>query len=161
MANLYNIPVKTIDFKETTLSDYKGKVILVVNVASACGFTPQYEGLEALFKKYKDQGLVILGFPCNQFGKQESKEESEIQSFCKLNFGVSFPLFAKVEVNGPEAHPLFTELKNSLPGLLGTKSIKWNFTKFLIGKDGQPISRYAPNTKPEDIENDIVEALKA
>lgn len=160
MSIEWNTPITKIDFEETTLETYKGQVIMVVNVASKCGFTPQYKELEEIYNKYKDKGFVILGFPCNQFGSQESGDEKEIQSFCELNFGVTFPLFAKVNVNGVSAHPLFTQLKKTLPGVLGTTSIKWNFTKFLIGKDGKPIARYSPNTKPKDIENDIVQALK-
>lgn len=159
MSIVWNTPITKINFEETTLEAYKGQVIMVVNVASKCGFTPQYKELEEIYNKYKDKGFVILGFPCNQFGSQESGDEKEIQSFCELNFGVTFPLFAKVNVNGATAHPLFTQLKKSLPGLLGTTSIKWNFTKFLIGKDGKPIARYSPNTKPKDIEKDIVKAL--
>lgn len=160
MADLFQIPIQKINFEETNLNAYKGNVILIVNVASKCGFTPQYEGLEDLYKRYKDQGFTILGFPCNQFGKQESGSEEEIQSFCELYFGVTFPMFAKVEVNGPNAHPLFEDLKKALPGLLWTEKIKWNFTKFLIGRDGTPLARYAPTTKPKDIEDDIVKVLK-
>ncbi len=160
MSIEWKTPIKKINFEETTFETYKGQVIMVVNVASKCGFTPQYKELEEIYSKYKDQGFVILGFPCNQFGSQESGDEKQIQSFCEINFGVTFPLFAKVNVNGASAHPLFTQLKKSLPGLLGSTSIKWNFTKFLIGKDGKPISRYSPNTKPKDIEPDIVKALK-
>ncbi len=160
MDKIWNTLIKKINFEDTTLEAYKGKVILIVNVASACGFTSQYEELEALYKKYKDNGFVILGFPCNQFGEQESGDEKKILEFCHLNYGVTFPLFAKIKVNGSEEHPFFKEIKSALPGLMGTTSIKWNFTKFLIGKDGFPISRFAPNTKPSDIEPDIVKALK-
>ncbi len=160
MSISWQTTLKKINFEEVTLESFKGKVIMVVNVASSCGFTPQYKELEDLYKKYQDQGFVILAFPCNQFGGQEPKTESEIQSFCELNFGVSFPLFAKINVNGSDAHPLFTELKDSLPGVLGTKAIKWNFTKFLIGKEGQPLARYSSTTKPSEIEKDILKALK-
>ncbi len=141
------------------LSQYKGKVVLVVNVASRCGFTPQYEGLESLYKKFHGQNFVILGFPCNQFGAQEPGSNSEIQEFCQLNFGVSFPVLAKIDVNGPQTAPVFEYLKSHAPGLLGTEMIKWNFTKFLIGKDGQVIERFAPQTKPEDLVPLIEKAL--
>lgn len=143
------------------LNDYKGKVVLIVNTASKCGFTPQYEGLEAVYKKYEDKGLVILGFPCNQFGEQEKGSDQEIAGFCQKNYGVSFPMFSKIEVNGESAAPLYNDLKDNAPGILGTKSIKWNFTKFLIGKDGQVIDRYAPTTKPGALEKDIEKALSA
>lgn len=159
MSNLYSIPLKTQDGREATLEEYRGKVLLAVNTASKCGFTPQYKGLEALYQKYRDQGLVVLGFPCNQFGKQEPGSDDEIQEFCELNFGVSFPLFAKLDVNGPEAHPLFTELKQQAPGLLGTEGIKWNFTKFLIDRDGQVVKRFAPKDKPEDLAAEIESLL--
>jgi len=151
--------VLNITGQRVDLSQYAGQVVLVVNTASACGFTPQYQGLEQLYQRYKEQGLVILGFPCNQFGAQEQGSADQISSFCQLNYGVSFPLFAKVDVNGPQALPLFTELKNAKPGLLGTKAIKWNFTKFLIGRDGQVLMRAAPVTKPEALEAAIVQAL--
>lgn len=159
MSNLYSIPLKTQDGREATLEEYRGKVLLAVNTASKCGFTPQYKGLEALYHKYRDQGLVVLGFPCNQFGKQEPGSDDEIQEFCELNFGVSFPLFAKLDVNGPDAHPLFTELKQQAPGLLGTEGIKWNFTKFLIDRDGQVVKRFAPKDKPEDLAAEIESLL--
>lgn len=159
MSNLYSIPLKTQDGREATLEKYRGKVLLAVNTASKCGFTPQYKGLEALYQKYRDQGLVVLGFPCNQFGKQEPGSDDEIQEFCELNFGVSFPLFAKLDVNGPDAHPLFTELKQQAPGLLGTEGIKWNFTKFLINRDGQVVKRFAPKDKPEDLAAEIESLL--
>ena len=142
------------------MADYAGKVVLVVNTASQCGFTPQYAGLEALYKKYADQGLVVLGFPCNQFGKQEPGGADEIAKTCYINYGVSFPMFEKVDVNGDDEHPLFSWLKSEKSGLLGGR-IKWNFTKFLIGRDGQVIERYAPTTKPEDLEKDVVAALAA
>lgn len=140
------------------LADKRGKVLLVVNTASKCGFTPQYAGLEALWKKYRDRGFEVLAFPCNQFGGQEPGNADEIASFCQLNFGVSFPLLAKVEVNGPGAAPLYDWLKSEAPGVLGSKAIKWNFTKFLIGRDGNVVRRYAPTDKPEKLERDI-EAL--
>ncbi|MGR6430173.1 glutathione peroxidase [Rhizobium sp. PAMB 3174] len=142
------------------LDTYRGKVLLIVNTASACGFTPQYAGLEELYKAYKDD-LVVLAFPCNQFGAQEKGSDEEIKTFCDLNFNISFPLFAKVDVNGSDAHPLFKYLKEALPGVLGTEAIKWNFTKFLIGRDGTPLKRFAPNDKPQDIEDDIKAAIAA
>jgi glutathione peroxidase len=142
------------------LDTYRGKVLLIVNTASACGFTPQYAGLEELYKAYKDD-LVILAFPCNQFGAQEKGSDEEIKTFCDLNFNISFPLFAKVDVNGSDAHPLFKYLKEALPGVLGTEAIKWNFTKFMIGRDGKPLKRFAPNDKPEAIEDDIKAAIAA
>ena len=153
--NLLNIPCTTLSGEQKTLADYAGKVVLVVNTASKCGFTPQYKGLEALWQAYKDRGLVILGFPCNQFGQQEPGDEAAISEFCELNFGVTFPLFKKVEVNGSNAHPLFVQLKKRAPGLLGSQGIKWNFTKFLIDREGQSVKRYAPATKPEALKADI------
>jgi glutathione peroxidase len=137
------------------LARYKGQVVLVVNTASACGFTKQYKGLEAVYQQFRDKGVTVLGFPCNQFGGQEPGSESEIGAFCEKNFGVTFPLFAKIEVNGDHAHPLFKHLKKAAPGLLGTERIKWNFTKFLIGKDGKVHKRYAPATRPEELVADI------
>lgn len=154
-GEIYTIPVKTIDGTATTLDAYRGKVLLIVNVASKCGFTPQYKGLEAIYQKYKDQGLVVLGFPCNQFGGQEPGTEAEIQSFCSLNYGVTFPMFAKVDVNGSEEHPLYTYLKSQKGGLLGFDAIKWNFTKFLVDRTGQVVARYAPTSTPESIAADI------
>ena len=156
---LLTIPCTTLSGEQKTLADYSGKAVLVVNTASKCGFTPQYKGLEALWQQYKDRGLVILGFPCNQFGQQEPGDEAEISEFCELNFGVTFPLFKKVEVNGNNAHPLFVELKKRAPGVLGSEAIKWNFTKFLIGPDGQ-VERYAPATKPSALKADIEKLLK-
>ena len=141
------------------LEHYAGKTLLIVNTASKCGFTPQYKGLESLYKKYKDRGFEVLGFPCDQFGHQEPGNDDEIAQFCEMNFGVSFPLFKKIEVNGDNESPLFTELKNKAPGLFGTKRIKWNFTKFLVSDKGDVIKRYAPTMKPEDIEKDIVKSL--
>ena len=156
--NLLDIGCTTLVGEQKTLADFGGKALLVVNTASKCGFTPQYQGLEALWQAYRDQGLVVLGFPCNQFGQQEPGDETAISEFCELNFGVSFPLFKKVDVNGPQAHPLFVQLKKRAPGLLGSQGIKWNFTKFLIGGDGKSVKRYAPTTKPEALKADI-EAL--
>lgn len=156
--SIYDFNAVLSNKKEISLSEYKDKVVLVVNTASKCGFTPQYDGLEAIYKKYKDQNLIILAFPCNQFGFQEPGSDEQIQEFCKLNHGVSFPVFSKVDVNGSNEQPLFGYLKSALPGILGTEAIKWNFTKFLIDKTGKPIKRYAPNTEPKDIEKDI-EAL--
>jgi glutathione peroxidase len=161
MSNaLFDIPVTTIKGEQKTLADFGGKAVLVVNTASKCGFTPQYKGLENVWQQYKDQGLVVLGFPCNQFGKQEPGDEGAISEFCELNFGVSFPLFKKVDVNGSDAHPLFVNLKKSAPGLLGSQGIKWNFTKFLLSADGAVIKRFAPTTKPEDLTAEIEALLK-
>ncbi len=145
--------------KEISLADYKGKVVLIVNTASKCGFTPQYAGLESLYEKYKDRGLVILGFPCNQFGAQEPGTADQIQEFCQLNYGVKFPMFGKIDVNGSGAHPLYKYLTSEKPGILGIEAIKWNFTKFLIDKDGNPVKRYAPNTEPKDIAVEIEKLL--
>ena len=155
MQNIFEIEVKTIDGELITLDSYKGKVLLIVNVASKCGFTSQYDGLEELYKKYSEQGFVILGFPCNQFGGQEPGSEEEIISFCRLNHGVTFPMFAKIEVNGNDAHPLYVHLKKQRPGLLGSGSIKWNFTKFLVDRDGTVMQRFAPSKKSSDMESDI------
>ena len=157
--SLLSIPCTTIKGEQKTLADFAGKAILVVNTASKCGFTPQYKGLEQLWQQYKDQGLVVLGFPCNQFGKQEPGNEGAISEFCELNFGVSFPLFKKIDVNGSGADPLYGELKKQAPGFLGTEGIKWNFTKFLVGRDGNVVERYAPTTKPEEISADIEKLL--
>ena len=160
MTNIiYNITVKTIDGETTNLSHYIDKVMLIVNTASKCGYTPQYKGLEALYKKYKDKGFVVLGFPCNQFMGQEPGTEAEIQSFCELNYGVTFPMFSKINVNGNDTHPLYKELKQRAPGALGTESIKWNFTKFLIIPQGKTVERFSTATKPEEIESRIVEML--
>ena len=157
--NIYNYRVKNAAGLEINLSDYKGKVLLIVNVASKCGFTPQYQGLESLYKEFKNSGLVILGFPCNQFGAQEPGNESEIKQFCSLTYDVSFPIMSKINVNGSDSAPIYNFLKSSAPGFLGTEVIKWNFTKFLIGKDGQVIKRYAPTVEPKDITEDIKKAL--
>ena len=160
MPSLSDFTATTLEGQEQPLSAYAGQVALVVNTASECGFTPQFEGLELLFEKFSDQGLVVLGFPCNQFGGQEPGDEAQIGAFCQRNYGVTFPMFAKVDVNGDEAHPLFDWLKSEKGGLLGSK-IKWNFTKFLVGRDGQVIQRYGSTTAPEDIAGDIETALSA
>ncbi|HTP63041.1 MAG TPA: glutathione peroxidase [Burkholderiales bacterium] len=160
-TSLYAITVTTLEGKPGTLADYRGKVLLIVNVASACGFTPQYRGLEALYRRYKPDGFEILGFPCNQFGHQEPGDAEEIRKFCSLTYDVTFPLFAKVEVNGANAHPLYAFLKGERPGVLGSEPIKWNFTKFLVGRDGAVLDRYAPTTSPEAMENAVRAALKA
>ena len=158
---IYEFEAKTIKGEEVPLSNYRGTALLIVNVASRCGFTPQYEGLGNLHEKYKDQGFAVLGFPCNQFGGQEPGAESEIKSFCETNYGVTFPLFAKIDVNGPQAHPLYKFLQEARPGILGTEAIKWNFTKFLVDRNGNPIKRYAPKEKPEAIDDDIKRLLTA
>jgi len=149
---IYDFKAVSLQGKEIDFHEYQGKVLLIVNTASACGFTPQYEGLQNLFLKYKDQGLVILGFPCNQFGNQEPGNKEDILNTCQINFGVTFPMFEKIKVNGNDQHPLFAYLKNCLPGFLWTKGIKWNFTKFLIDRNGKPIKRFGSSTKPEQIE---------
>ena len=159
MENIFEIEVKTIDGQPRTLHFYKGKVMLIVNVASKCGFTNQYEGLEELYKKYAEKGFVVLGFPCNQFGGQEPGTEDEILSFCRLNYGVSFPMFAKVEVNGSNAHPLYAYLKKQRPGFLGSGAIKWNFTKFLVDREGKVTQRFAPSKDSSDMESDIITLL--
>ena len=155
MTTAYDFSATTIDGSVQKLSEYKGKPLLVVNVASKCGFTPQYTGLEALYRKFKDRGLVVLGFPCDQIGHQEPGDEAEIKNFCSLNYDVSFPLFAKVDVNGRDAHPLYQWLKSEKSGFLGTEGIKWNFTKFLIDRNGQVVKRYAPTDTPEKIEKEL------
>lgn len=155
MTTIYDFSARTIDGVEQSLDIYKGKVLLIVNVASKCGFTPQYAGLEALFRQYADRDFVVLGFPCDQFGHQEPGDESEIKRFCSLQYNVTFPLFAKIEVNGAGAHPLYQFLKSSAAGMLGTEAIKWNFTKFLVGRVGKPVRRYAPTTTPEAIREDL------
>ena len=157
--SVYDFSAKRLDGHEEKLSDYRGQVLLIVNTASQCGFTPQYGGLEALYENLHGDGFTILGFPCNQFGAQEPGSEAEIGQVCMTNYGVSFPMFAKIEVNGERAHPLYKYLKDAKPGLLGTEAIKWNFTKFLIGKDGEPVARYAPQTKPEELETPIKKLL--
>ena len=159
MSVLQDIEVQTITGQRQRLADYAGKTLLIVNVASKCGFTPQYKGLEALYRQYKDRGFVVLGFPCDQFGHQEPGNEAEIRRFCSSTYGVTFPMFAKIKVNGPDTHPLYEYLKESLPGILGLQAIKWNFTKFLVGKDGVPVKRYAPADKPQSIEPDVEAVL--
>ena len=159
MTTLYDFEARQIDGKTVPLKKYKDKVLLIVNTASACGFTPQFGGLEELHKTYGPKGLVVLGFPCNQFGAQDPGRNEEIAEFCQLNYGVSFPMMAKIDVNGPAADPLYQWLSAEAPGLLGSKSIKWNFTKFLVGKDGQVIKRYAPNDAPAALAKDIEKAL--
>ncbi|MFD2248139.1 glutathione peroxidase [Pontibacter ruber] len=156
----YQLAAKNLQGKEVPMNTFEGKTVLVVNTASNCGLTPQFEGLENLYKKYQDKGLVILGFPCNQFANQEPGDEKSIAEGCVLNYGVTFPMFAKVDVNGEQAHPIFKYLKSELKGLLGTSSIKWNFTKFLLDPNGQPVKRFSPTTKPEKIEKYIEKALK-
>lgn len=161
MANtIYDFKVTNIKGEETSLSQYQGKVLLVVNTASKCGFTPQYQGLEELYQKYNTQGLEILAFPCNQFGAQEPGSEAEISQFCDLNYHTSFPLFSKIDVNGDNAHPAWSFLKKSKPGLLGSEAIKWNFTKFLVDRHGLPFKRYAPQDSPASMGTDIEELLK-
>lgn len=159
MADIYSFKVRNAQGKEISLNDYHGKVLLIVNTASACGYTPQYEGLQQLHAKYAERGLAILAFPCNQFGAQEPGDDTSIQSFCSLNYGVTFPVFAKIDVNGKNADPLFAYLCSSLPGILGTESIKWNFTKFLVDRKGQPKKRFAPKDEPKDLESAITALL--
>jgi glutathione peroxidase len=161
MSTIYDFDARQIDGKTVPLKQFQGKVLLIVNTASACGFTPQFGGLEELHQQYGKKGLVVLGFPCNQFGAQDPGSNDEIAQFCQLNYGVSFPMMAKVDVNGPEADPLFKWVTAEAPGLLGSKAIKWNFTKFLIGKDGQVIKRYAPTDEPKALAKDIDAALAA
>jgi glutathione peroxidase len=161
MTTVHDFSAKTIDGKTKSLAEFKGKVLLVVNTASQCGFTPQYKGLEALYGKYKGKGFAVLGFPSNQFGAQEPGADEQIAEFCEMNYGVSFPMMAKVDVNGASADPLWQWLKGEAPGLLGSEAIKWNFTKFLVGRDGQVIKRYAPNDEPESLRADIEQALAA
>jgi len=159
MSGVFDFSATTIAGEPIDLSTYRGKVLLIVNTASKCGFTPQYKGLQALFEQYTERGLVVLGFPCDQFGHQEPGDEGEINSFCELNYGVSFPLFAKIEVNGKDTHPLFAHLKAQAPGILGSEGIKWNFTKFLVDREGRTIARYAPATTPAAIAKDIEKLL--
>ncbi|MDE2357867.1 MAG: glutathione peroxidase [Betaproteobacteria bacterium] len=159
VPTLHDFTVDDITGHPVKLDRYKGKVLLVVNTASKCGFTPQYKGLEALYRKYRDQGLEVLGFPCNQFGGQEPGNEQEIATFCETNYDVTFPMFAKVDVNGDKAAPVYRYLKSAKPGLLGTEAIKWNFTKFLVDRGGKVIARYAPNDTPESLEADVAKAL--
>jgi glutathione peroxidase len=159
MANVHDFSARAIDGVDRSLAEYKAKVLLVVNVASKCGFTPQYSGLEALQRQYADRGFAVLGFPCDQFGHQEPGNEEEIRKFCSLNYDVTFPMFAKIEVNGAGAHPLYEHLKSSAPGVLGTEGIKWNFTKFLVDREGRVVRRYAPTDKPESLAADIEKLL--
>lgn len=158
-SELFKIPLKTIDNQDTTLEPYQGKVLLIVNVASKCGFTPQYEGLEKLYEKYKDQGLVVLGFPSNQFMSQEPGNAEEIKNFCSLTYQVKFPLFAKIDVNGENTHPLYRVLKKAARGILGTEAVKWNFTKFLVDRDGNTVERFAPNKEPDALAPEIEKRL--
>jgi glutathione peroxidase len=158
MSNVYDFTANSLDGKPVALREYADKVLLIVNTASKCGFTPQYEGLEAMYQKYGDRGFAVLGFPCNQFGAQEPGTADEIGSFCQKNYGVSFPMFEKIDVNGEGAHPLYRWLKSSAKGLLGSEAIKWNFTKFLVDRQGNVVDRFAPTTKPEDLKSNV-EAL--
>lgn len=160
MPSIYDIPIQTAHGEASTLARYRGQVMLIVNTASKCGFTHQYKGLEALYRKYVSQGLVVLGFPCNQFGAQEPGNMAEIQNFCSLSYDVTFPMFAKIDVNGSDSAALYKYLKSKAPGLLGSKAIKWNFTKFLVDREGNVMGRYAPTTTPESLEGAIVAALQ-
>lgn len=157
--SIYDFDVTTINHDKTTLASYRGNVMLIVNTASGCGFTPQFEGLEKLYKTYKSKGFVVLGFPCNQFAGQEPLNEAGIENFCRINYGVTFPMFSKIDVNGAKTHPLYQYLKHQAPGILGSETIKWNFTKFLVDKKGKVIRRYAPSTTPESIAADIEKLL--
>jgi glutathione peroxidase len=161
MSSLYDFEAQSIQGQPAHFSTQRGKVLLVVNTASECGFTPQFAGLESLWKQYRDQGLVVVGFPCNQFGGQDPGGDAQIESFCQLNYGVSFPMMAKVDVNGAQAHPLWRWLTEEAPGILGSKAVKWNFTKFLVGRDGKVIKRYAPTDTPASLKKDIEAALAA
>ena len=160
MASIYDFTVKDIHGKAVKLDRYRGKVMLIVNTASECGFTPQYKGLEALYRKYRDKGLEVLGFPCNQFGAQEPGSEQEIATFCETNYDITFPMFSKVDVNGDATAPVYKYLKSAKPGLLGTEAIKWNFTKFLVDRSGSVVARYAPNDTPESIEREVAKVLQ-
>ena len=159
MSSIADFTAQSIDGKPQTLADFNGKVLLVVNVASKCGFTPQYTGLEEIYRKLAPKGFVVLGFPCDQFGHQEPGDEAEIKNFCSLKYDVTFPMFAKIEVNGDDTHPLYAWLKQQAPGVLGTEAIKWNFTKFLVDRKGQVVTRFAPNDKPESLVGDIEKLL--
>ena len=161
MTNVFAFSARTLAGKPVSLEDFRGKVLLIVNTASKCGLTPQYAGLQKLHEAYHDEGLVVMGFPCNQFGQQEPGEPVEIAQFCESNYGVGFPMFEKIDVNGADAHPLFRHLKANAPGLLGSEAIKWNFTKFLVAKDGSVYKRYAPQTSPEELQADIETLLAA
>jgi glutathione peroxidase len=160
-SSVYDFQAMSIDGQPADLASQRGKVLLIVNTASACGFTPQFAGLETLWERYRDRGLVVVGFPCNQFGGQDPGSDAEIGAFCQRNYGVSFPMMAKVDVNGPDAHPLWKWLTSEAPGLLGSKAVKWNFTKFLVGRDGRVLKRYAPTDAPESLAKDIEAALAA
>ena len=160
VMDIYDIEVSGLDGRRRRLSEFAGTALLVVNVASQCGFTPQYKGLEALHRRYADRGFAVLGFPCNQFGHQEPGDEAAIQSFCNVNYDVTFPMFAKIEVNGAGVHPLYRHLKRAAPGLLGTEAIKWNFTKFLIDSEGHVVRRYSPRATPESLAKDIEAVLR-
>ena len=157
--SLYDFTARRLDGSERDLSEFRGQVLLIVNVASRCGFTPQYAGLEALYRKYRDRGFAVLGFPCNQFGAQEPASEAQIGEFCSSTYDVDFPMFAKIDVNGAGAHPLFQYLKSEQPGLLGTEGIKWNFTKFLVARDGQVVARFAPKDAPADLDPQVAALL--
>jgi glutathione peroxidase len=159
MSSVYDFTARSLEGNEQSLADYRGRALLIVNVASKCGFTPQYEGLEALYRKYRERGFAVLGFPCDQFGHQEPGDAHEIREFCNLNYDVTFPLFAKIDVNGEHAHPLYEYLKHESKGVLGTEAIKWNFTKFLVDKQGKVVERYAPTAKPESLEGDVEKVL--
>jgi glutathione peroxidase len=159
MSTIYDFSAKTLDGKDKSLADYSGQVLVIVNVASKCGFTPQYAGLEALFRKYAPRGFSVLGFPCNQFGSQEPGDAAEIAKFCSTTYDVTFPMFAKIDVNGASAHPLYAFLKSEQKGVLGTEAIKWNFTKFLIGRSGQAVARFAPTTAPVELEGEVEKLL--
>jgi glutathione peroxidase len=161
MASIYDFEAQQIGGQTVPLSRFRGKTMLIVNTASACGFTPQFAGLEELHKRYAERGLVVLGFPCNQFGSQDPGSNDEIASFCQVNYGVSFPMMAKIDVNGADAHPLYRWLTAEAPGMLGSKAIKWNFTKFLVGKDGSVLKRYAPQDAPQKLAKDVEAALAA
>jgi glutathione peroxidase len=160
MTTVYDFTARDIDGKERSLSEFRGKLLLIVNVASQCGFTPQYKGLEELHRKYADKGVEVLGFPCNQFGKQEPGNAEEIKNFCSLTYDVTFPVFAKIDVNGPNAHPLYKFMESEKRGFLGSKSIKWNFTKFLVSKEGKVVARFAPTTTPEQLDSVIARAIQ-
>lgn len=159
MTTVYDFRAKGLDGKDIDLKQFQGKVLLIVNTASECGYTPQYKGLEAVYEQFRDRGVEVLGFPCNQFGAQEPGSNTEIEAFCERNYGVTFPLFDKIDVNGDAAHPLFKHLKSEAPGLMGTEAIKWNFTKFLVRKDGRVYKRYAPQTEPKELVKDIEKLL--
>jgi len=159
MSSVYDFGARTLEGAEQSLADYRGRALLIVNVASKCGFTPQYQGLEALYREYRDRGFAVLGFPCDQFGHQEPGDAAEIRTFCSTNYDVTFPMFAKIEVNGSDTHPLYEFLKHESKGVLGTEAIKWNFTKFLVDKHGKVVERYAPTVTPESIEKDLEKVL--